>query len=186
MSRDLTAAVQSAIEATQVQPFLLFEGLFDSGYLRLWSGQGDIVWDGKTWVGSTGLLFSVSGIQDSADIQANGVSVTINGIPSNLISLALGECKQGASGKVYIGFLEDFVVVSTPVLLFEGKLDVPAIQEDGESSTITISYESRLIQLQRPKETRYTNEEQQRLFAGDLGCEFVPAMKEITLTWGRS
>ena len=186
MSRDLTANVQSAIEATQVTPFLLFEGLFASGYVRVWPGYGDLVWNSETWTG-VGTLGGVSAIQETSEIQANGISVTLTGIPSELISLVLDDAEQGKSGKVYIGFFDSSnQIIANPYMVFEGKLDIPSIQEEGELSTITITYESRLINLQRPRETRYTNEEQQREYAGDLGCEFVPAMKEITLTWGKS
>lgn len=185
MSRDLTAAVQSAIEATQVQPFLLFEGLFSSGYLRVWSGYGDLSWNGYTWTG-VGSLAGVSAVEETSEVQANGISVSLNGIPSDLVSLMLQDCRQGKSGKIYLGFWDDNGIVSDPYMVFHGKLDVPSIQESGETAIITITYESRLIDLQRPRETRLTNEEQQREYAGDLGCEFVPSMKEITLTWGRS
>ena len=185
MSRDLTSGVQTAIEATQVQPFLLFEGLFSSGYVRMWSGYGDIVWDARTWIG-VGNLMGISAVQETSEIQANGITVTMNGIPSELISLALQESEQGKSGKVYLGFLDESGVIADPTMIFEGKLDIPAIQEEGDTSTISITYESRLINLQRSRESRFTNEEQQREYDGDLGCEFVPAMKEVTLTWGRS
>ena len=82
--------------------------------------------------------------------------------------------------------MDDSGIIADPYLAFEGKLDIPSIQESGEDSLVTITYESRLIDLQRPRESRLTNEEQQREYVGDLGCEFVPAMKEVTLNWGRS
>jgi len=186
MSRDLSAGVQSAIEATQVQPFLLFEGLFSNGYLRLWSGYGDIVWDGKTWDGA-GSFLNISPVNETAEVQANGISVSLIGIPAESLSLALQEAEQGKIGTVYMGFLDSSnIVIVEPYLIFQGKLDIPSIQEDGETATVSITYESRLIDLQRPRETRYTDQEQKREYVGDLGCEFVPAMKEITLTWGRS
>ena len=184
--RDLSSAVQSAIESSQVAPFLLFEGLFASGYVRVWSGYGELTWNGNIWEG-VGSLGSISSIQETSEIQANGISVSMTGIPAEFISLVLEESEQGKSGKVYLGFMDSSnQVIADPYLCFEGKLDIPSIQEEGESSTVTITYESRLIDLQRPRETRLTNEEQQREFVGDLGCEFVPAMKEIILTWGRA
>lgn len=76
-------------------------------------------------------------------------------------------------------------MIDDPILMFEGKLDVPSIQEGGDTSTITLSYESRLIDLQRSRESRYTNEDQQRAFAGDLGCEFVASLQEKQITWGK-
>lgn len=183
MSRDLTTAVENIVDSAEVQPFLLFEGEFASGYVRAWSGYGDLSWDSKTWTG-TGTLLSISNVQETSDGSAQGVTATLSGVPSSLISLALADVRQGRSGKVWMGFLDNGVVAD-PILLFEGRLDIPAIQEEGETSSISISYESRLIDLERPRETRYTNEEQQGLYAGDLGCEFVPSLQDINLVWGR-
>lgn len=183
--RDLSSGVQSAIEADQVQPILFFEGEFASGTVRVWSGIGDLGWNSVTWTG-VGSLGSVSSIDESADIQANGVTVTLSGIPSDLISLALQDSQQGKIGKIYFGFMSNGSVISDPVLMFEGRLDVPAIQEDGETSVIQITYESRLIDLQKPRDSLYTNEEQQLRYAGDLGFEFVPALQDAEIVWGRS
>jgi len=184
MSRDLTTAVENIVDSAEVQPFLLFEGEFASGYIRAWSGYGDLSWDSKTWVG-TGTLLSISNVQETSDGSAQGVTATLSGIPASLVSLALSDVRQGDSGKVWIGFL-DSGVVADPVLLFEGRLDVPVINESGETASISISYESRLIDLQRQREHLYTNEDQQGLFAGDLGCQFVPSIQEITLNWGKT
>jgi len=184
MSRDITSDVSTIIGSASVQPFMLFEGEFVSGYLRVWTGYGDLSWNGFTWQG-TGYLFDLSQIKESSDNTANGVTVSFSGIPSSMISLALSDIKQNLPGKIWVGFLNNGVV-SDPVLLFEGRLDVSGIQEEGDTSTINIDYESRLIDLQRPRENRYTHEEQQARFAGDLGCEFVVSLQEANVVWGRA
>lgn len=185
MARDLTASVQSAIAAAEVKPILLFEGNFSSGQVYLWSGYGDLSWNGQTWEG-VGNLAAVSPITENDEVQANGISVSLQGIPSEMIALALLEVGQGRLGRIYIGFLDaNDAVIADPVLAFEGRLDVPSIEEGGETSSISITYESRLIDLQRPRETRYTNEEQQRLYPSDVGFEYVPALQEKVINWGR-
>ena len=186
MSRNLTAATVNEITADELQPIILFEGDFISGTVRAWTGIGDLSWNGATWTG-TGTLMSISSVQETAETSANGISVTLNGVPSTLISLALQSCRQGARGRVYLGFLTTGgAVVADPVLLFEGRLDIPAIEENGETSSVSISYESRLIDLSRSRESRYTNEDQQRAFPGDKGFEFVPSLQDLVLTWGRA
>lgn len=184
MSRDITSAVVDEITSQETQIFFLFEAEFASGYVRAWSGYGDLSWSGETWTGA-GTLLGVSEISETSDGSANGLSVTMTGIPSELISLALGDIKQGSSGKVWMGFLNSGSIVSDPVLLFEGRLDVPVIDEDGSSSSITISYESRLIDLDRVRETRYTDEEQKKMYPGDKGCEFVASLQDAKVVWGR-
>jgi hypothetical protein len=186
MSRLLSSGVQSAVSGTEVSPILLFEGDFASGTLNIWSGFGDLTWDSATWTGA-GTLFSVSAIEETSDVSAKGASITLSGIPSDMISLVLSDIRQNALGRVYLGFLDasgDIIV--DPYMIFEGRLDIPALQENGETSIITISYESRLIDLQRTRESRYTNEDQQREFPGDLAFEFVPNLQEISINWGRN
>lgn len=182
--RDLSAGMQTAVAASEVAPVLLFEGVFKNSTVYAWSGFGTIVWDGKAWTG-TGTLLSVSEVSENSDTAATGATVTLNGVPSPLISLALAECKQGAVGKVYFGVLENGAILADPIVMFEGKLDVPTIDEDAEFSSITITYESRLINLERPRVTRYTKEDQIRLFAGDKGFDYVPSIQEQRITWGR-
>lgn len=183
MSRDITAAVQTIVDSSEVQPFLLFEGEFASGYVRAWSGFGNLSWDSQTWTG-TGTLLSISNVQETSDGSAQGITAILSGIPSDLISLALSDVRQGASGKVWLGFLDNGIVAD-PILIFEGRLDIPSIEENGDSSSISITYESRLIDLSRSREIRYTHEEQQSLYAGDLGCEYIAALQDKQITWGR-
>lgn len=185
MSRDLSSGVLAEVNATELQPFLLFEGVFASGTVRAWSGIGDLSWDNQTWIG-TGNLLQISSVQENAETVASGATVTLSGVPTELISLALGSVRQGRSGQIYLGFLSGGDVVADPVLVFEGKLDVPIIEEDGDTATIAIAYESRLIDLQKPRESRYTNEDHQRVFPNDLGFEFVPSLQEKTINWGRA
>ena len=185
MSRGLSVNVANEIIKSEVSPIILFEGEFASGWMRLWSGFGDLSWNGYTWTGA-GTLMTVSQIEEVQDISAKGANLTLNGIPSGMLSLALNDVKQGKVGKVYLGFLSGTSVISDPYLLFSGRLDVPSIDEGAETSTINLSYESRLIDLQRVRVSRYTNEDQQRAFPGDLGCEFVTALQEVQINWGRS
>jgi hypothetical protein len=61
---------------------------------------------------------------------------------------------------------------------------VPAIQDDGSTATIELSYENLLVDLFRPGSLRYTNAQQQARFPGDKGLAFVTAMAEKNLVWG--
>jgi hypothetical protein len=101
-----------------------------------------------------------------------------------LISFALNNCRQGANGSVYLGFMSGTQLVNNPILLFEGKLDIPVINEGADTSSIVISYESRLIDLMRARESRFTDEDQKREFPNDLGCSFVVSLQDKNIKWG--
>lgn len=185
MSRSLTAGVQSAIADDQVRPFLLFEGEFVSGTIRAWNGIGDLAWSSYTWSG-VGSLINISAIEEASDVKASGITVVLNGVSQTNISLALSDCRQGKPGKIWIGFMNTSnAIISDPYLVFDGRLDTANIDEGAEFASVSLSYESRLIDLQKPRNIRYTHEEQQRLFAGDMGLEFVASLQEMEVTWGR-
>lgn len=181
--RDLTTAFKDELVKSEVSPILLFEGLFTTGYVRAWSGYGELTWDAKTWLG-TGTLLSVSEMTETADTSAQGITVMLNGIPSSVISLVLNETKQGALGKIYLGFLTTSgSLIADPFLMFEGRLDVPTIDDGGEYASVGITYESRLIDLRRPRFNKYTKADQARFFPNDKGLDFVPGLQERSILW---
>ena len=56
--------------------------------------------------------------------------------------------------------------------------------EVGEKATITLTGESRLIDFFRPRISRYTDAEQQALYPGDLGLQYVNDLQEASVPWG--
>lgn len=186
--RDLTAGVLAELTARAKHAALFFEGAFGDGsppdYVRVWSGARTIEWDGKSWLG-VGNLGGVSPITENGDVRATGVAVSLSGIPSGLIATALGEARQGLEGTIWLALLDaDGAVIADPEVAFRGRLDVPEITEGGDTATITISYESRLRDLERPRERRYTQEDQNIDYSGDLGFEYVPSIQEWNGKWG--
>lgn len=181
---DLTAGMVTEVTAASLRPILFFEGEFDSGFVRLWTGYGSLEWDAKTWNGS-GTLLAVSAVQNTADIRAAGVTVDLSGISSEVIALALAEAQQGKEGTIWLGMLAaDGTVVADPVILFRGKLDVPAIEDGGETCRVAISYESRLIDLERPRARRYTPEDQATDYPDDKGFNEVAKLQDVKVVWG--
>ena len=184
MARDLTAGVITQLQAASVEVGVLFEGEFASGWVRLWSGVGTLSWDSKSWSG-VGTLLGISGIDETNEIRASGLTVSLSGVPSDLLSAALGDARSGKTGRVYLAFFSGGSIVADPILQFEGRLDVPAIEDGPDTAAISISYESELIDLERARERRYTPEDQAIDFPGDLGFDYVAALQDAQITWGR-
>ena len=185
MSRDITAALADALDAADLRPAILFEGVFPSGTVRIWTGAGPVEWDGKTWTG-VGVLLGLGALEETSDVVASGTTVSLSGVPLDLVGLAIDEARQGQPGRIWLALLtKDRQIIADPVQAFTGRLDVPEIQEDVQSCRITISYESRLIDLNVPRNWRYTHENQQVLFTGDLGFAHVTAIQDQEITWGR-
>lgn len=183
MARNLTAGAQTAVAATLLRPVIFYEGEFASGFLRLWSGAGDKSWNGQTWHGA-GNLIGISEIVETAKITAQGLTASLSGMPSSLISTVHSQARHGKPGKVWLGFLDSAeAIIADPYLAFEGRLDVPSIEDAGDTCMISIQYESRLVDLQRPRVWRWDHESQQAVFPDDMGFQYVAELQNHELEW---
>ena len=186
MARNLTAAQITEITAQNMRPILLCQLLFTSGTVYLWSGIGTLSWNGQSWQG-IGSFGQVSPIPETSDLTAAGVKLSLSGIPSSLVTSALGEVRQGAPVTIYQGFLTTAgAVVANPNNAWSGRMDTCEILEDGSSATISITAESRLLDLNRSRERRYEKQDQSIDFPGDLGFDYVPSLQELSVVWGKA
>ena len=69
-----------------------------------------------------------------------------------------------------------------PVLA--GRMDTMSWSE-GETATVSLTVESRLADLERPRARRYTDSDQQAEYPGDLAFQYVQSLVEKEITWGR-
>ena len=209
MTRTLPATMATGVEAVSIDVFFAIELFFDTTTLRFWSGLGEATIQGETYVGS-GNMIQISSVDESMDISAKGATLTLSGLPSNLLSLALSEPYQGRKCKIFFGlkdnasqFLQaengDFLqtesgayfdlTVGEPEAvmteIFTGLMDQMNIEEAADTSTIALYVESRLIDLQKARERRYTSESQKSRFPNDRGFEFVEDLQRKRFQWGR-
>ena len=161
--------------------FFAFEAFFDSGPVRLWTGFGEIQFNGNTYTGA-GNLLNVSEIHEGSEIEARGVRIALSGIPSELLGLALNEPYQNRELRIYVGTLDNSTQVH---LLFRGRMDTMELQDSGDTASIALSVENRLIDLERNRIRRYTAEDQKSLHPGDTGLDYVAGIQGKPLTWGR-
>lgn len=184
MTRGITSALNDEFTASELEPFFAVDLDFDGGNFRVWTGYGNITVDGNTFVGS-GDILSISGMTETGTVQANGITVGLSGINSALIASALQETYQGRSCKVYFGALSGGAVVADPYLAFSGRMDVMTIEDAGETANVTVNAESRLIDLDRARERRYTSEDQKIDYSADRGLELIADLQDKQIIWGR-
>ena len=186
MSRSLTPTMETATEADLVRPILLCQLAFDSGNLNLWNGIGNLTVDSVDYVGA-GTLLGVGAVEESSELQANGITLTLSGVTSPLISKARDEDYQGRELKVLLGALNSTNgVIGDPVVIFSGFMDTMTIKDGGEFATIAVTAENRLIEFERSRARRYTAEDQKIDYPNDKGLEFVAELSEKEIVWGRS
>lgn len=183
MARTLTAAVLIEVARNIKAPAVFVSMEFETGILRLWSGVGPMDWNGETWLG-TGDLGAISEIEETTEMEASGIRLSLMGVKLENLALALGQVKQGLPVEVWMGFLtNDGAIVIDPASVFYGAMDVPEIVEDGETVDLSILVESRMQTISAKKDRRRTHEDQQIDYPGDLGLEFVAGLQNKEITW---
>lgn len=173
MARGLTTAMAGATAASVLRPAFLAELVFGSGTLRLWTGIGTLSWDSETWYGAYGFA-GVTTVSEGADISASGYRLSLSGIPGDLLTSVLTDATQAEVGTLYFALLnESGVVIGDPAVKFRGYMDVPEILDEGGTCTVSVNLESRLRVLERSSNRKYTDSDQGREYAGDLGMQWA-------------
>ncbi len=182
-TRDLTAAVETALAGTNLTAMFLIELRFGSGTVYVNNLDFDKDYGGHTWLGR-GRIGSISAIEEGEDLQANGVRLTLSGIDSSLVAIALTEDYQGRAVIISLALLDsNHNIIDTPVQVYRGRMDTMPI-EAGQTATITMNVEGRLVDFERPRVRRYNSEDQQIVYPTDQFFQYVPQMVSKELYWG--
>lgn len=187
MSRDLPDALEDAIEAPVVRPFLaLYIDLPD--VLRVWTGTGTITFDdadavSQEWTGA-GAVGAIDTIGESTDGSATGIKASLFNVPSEFRDDIADQAVRGVTFEVYVGALnETLQQVEAASLLWKGRLDEYKVTDAGTTITVEVTGESRGIDQRRPSIKRFTNEYHQRIHPGDKFFEYTPQMVEVQILW---
>ena len=206
MSRELSPNTIENIGGDIVYPFFATELNFSTETIRMWTGQGTLVLDnGTEWFG-LGQLLNISSIEETSEMAVKGATISLSGIPSELLSLALSEPYQGRVAKIYFGTFSygSLLQQSGSYILqqdgsrinlqdgrkgfnelFSGYMDQMIIEESAETTTITMSVENKLIDLERARVGRYTSGYQKSIYPNDLGMDFIEGLQDKQIPWGR-
>ena len=207
MSRDIGIVTVAELSKETLAPFFAIELDLDSAPLYLWSGYGDLVIDDKTYLGA-GQVLNISSVSETTEMEAKGAVISISGIPSSFLSLALQEPYQGRECRIYFGIdlaaesilqesgfsllLEDggFLAPEDSGIslteIFSGELDQMSIEETADSANISVAVENVLVKLERPVIRRFTNEDQKSRFPNDRGLEYVASLQDKEVFWGKA
>jgi len=219
MSRDITAGFVPNLLQKEITPFFAVDINFSGTYidpttgnpvtatpLYLWSGYGNLTNDSKAYLGA-GQLLTISTVGETTELEAKGATLSLSGIPSSFLSLAIQTPYQGRECIIYFGLLYpdsylitqglDFITTQVGDLLvlegdsqalveiFSGELDQMNISEAADTATISVTAESALIKLDRPVVRRFTDSDQRSRFPTDKGLEFVAGLQDKEIFWGR-
>ena len=171
----------AAATAPVVAPIVLCELEFGSGAFRVWTGLGDLHWAGRLFEG-IGDLGAMTDIEETVELRAIRVDLVLSPVPQEVVDIALAERSYRLRpARLWVALLaEDGSFAADPFPLWAGIMDTMEVV-DGAEPRVTLSCESRLVDLERAEVRRYTDADQQAEFAGDRFFEYVPALQEAEI-----
>jgi hypothetical protein len=186
MDRGSSSAFQNEVVKGQNRPVHLVEVYFDDDTVRMTDAYKTITYNSNDYLG-VGHFMGFSDIKESSQVVVSSVTLSLGGVDQAWVSRVLNKAYIDRTVKIYTAFLGDAQdLVSDPVLIFEGCMDKPTINEDPKSgkSSVSVSATNSWVDFNR-KTGRHTNHEEQQVhFPGDMGFEYASEIvKEIP--WGR-
>ena len=182
----LDASIVNRLGADEQALFFALKAEFDTDDILLWSGTDDLVIASETYTGA-GNLLSISNTEDNLELKSNGLVITLSGMDATIVNYALTENYQNRPLTLFMGYVMGGTnEVAGTLTLFKGRMTNLVIGDTPEGSTVTISAENRLVDLDRPSNLRYTKESQNFLHDGDTGFNRVASLQDKQINWGKS
>lgn len=195
MARSLTSVIRDQVSSSAVELAFLAKFRFDSGDQNVWTGIGDLIFNGDTYLG-IGNLGSISSYKETQNLKAEGITFTLSGNIGSNISKALDEEFQNRICTLWLGFFDTAVspgLLNDPIIIFQGRMDNMPIDHGSESSTVSIQAENVLVSLENAVNRRYTPKDHaldkfiadDGTVVNDKGFNFVATLEDKEIVWGR-
>ena len=186
MTRAIATTTETALGLPQAPLGILVDLTTPSGVVHSWSGYGTLEYNGIAYLG-VGQLGKVALISETNAVYASGCKLTLEGIDNATISEALG-LAIGLPATISLAVMSYpagvATVVGTAIPVFSGLTDQARIAEAPTGSTVEIDLESKMAQLQRNREYRYTDQMQRFLYPNDGAFRYVNTLTSYMGTWG--
>lgn len=183
MPRDIDTNTQSALSET-VSPVAVMVDLEIGGaFTYVWSGYGNLVWNGNTYQG-VGKLGNVSVVQETNSVYATSATISLEGVNDSDLESTMDSLTIGSTCTIYLATIGNGVIVGTPVPIFSGLTDQGAISESTNTTSVSIDIESKMSQLQRNREYRWTDQMQRFLYPNDGALRYTNTLQNWLGTWG--
>ena len=119
MSRGLTSDFLAQLGSSSLKPFYAFKAEFAEGDLRLWTGLGEITINSEVYTGG-GSLLSVGNVEETAEIKATNLNISLSGLDSAILAASLNANYQNRTFTAFLGMLnESYALVNNIYQLFQ-------------------------------------------------------------------
>lgn len=181
MTRALTGGFAAALAASHVNPFPLIELQFASGTDYICGLAHDVIYGGNTYLAAGGCI----GIERIAETgtQTEGLRIALVGSTAANVALVLSEKVQGRICVVRLAVIDGAGALQVDENVWTGLMDTLSLLDNADGCAVSITAEHMLTTWDRPRPVRHTDAQQQILFPGDLGDQYIEDMAEAAIVW---
>lgn len=183
--RGMSSQFSTALSQDNITTYHLYQGQFPSGTVYYTDLPYDTTFDGNSYSG-VGSALGYDSIEEVSGLQADGIRIYFNAANASLLALLLDQNLIDRPIYVYRGLLDTSnQPVSDPLLIFEGRSDSARLSEDPDNGTMQLVLEcfDENVDFERVNGRRTNHEEQQVLFPGDKGFEFIADNVDKMTVW---
>ncbi len=174
--RGATGAVIAEWGKSLNRPVHLLEVDFNP-WIYLTDAAVNVTWNGHTYLAS--YYLGLSAIEETSELLVNSCTISLSGVDQAVVAVLLQETYLNRRVKVRTAMLDASLrVVADPVLVFDGRMNRPAIRVDPDHGTVTCSVEgvSHWTDFERRPGRHSNDAEQQKAFPGDKGFSQVATL----------
>jgi len=182
VSRTISATNLAEINAAHLHEVLLVKLAFDTP-VYAHSGIGTITYDSNDYTG-VGHFGAISAPTESEHLRPTSLTLSLSGVDSGLITNALNSGTYGDVVTIYLGYrTDDGTLVDDPFVMWKGTLDYSSIKH-GAENVVSLTLQHDLAILNEADGSRFTDEDQQVRYSGDVGFQYVTDVAGVKLLWG--
>ena len=155
---------------------------FPSGTVFVHNSVGTYKFGGDTYLG-VGTFGSIDPITDTLGMANRPVVLSLSSVNDEIIQAVRDDDILGRDADLYLGVMdENMRLKGTPENWWSGYMEAPSLSV-GDENAVKLSLQSRASRLKEKNGKRYTVEEHQAEYAGDLFLEFLPYVQEASVAW---
>lgn len=178
----LTARMQQAIK--EGRPLYLLAAIdHPDGFVYLWSGTGDLVWDGNTYVGR-GALGSLGQIEESSELEIGQRVMTLKGVDPEATQFLAANVRN-RTATFWLACLDrQGKVIRDPYLLEEVLMDGQSLPVDEQGRvSVQITAYSGFWNLERAQDIAWSTEEAKLDYPDETGFDMIPSLVNKETKW---
>ena len=186
MTRPLPAAMATHLEDEDINWAVFLDLDLTGDRTRMWSGSGTINVLGVDWLG-IGEFGSIAGVGEPTDLTEQTIQVALNMVPEDsikdLIAVFADNNQVGQAWTLHIAVFDEDLTLEGVHTMNKGFINKVTFMDSSAFAAIQLELASDMTLLSRKHFRNMNNPQQQLLFPGDLGLEYVNDLDD-ELMWG--